>query len=246
MQSPQTNHERSRNMSTEKQKYSAPYASFSSFIGFFNKLKEIGVPSRIDPSVFGNASGSITYSVIASLKSLKLISHDGNPSDVFKSFVTADEADRKTAMKGILRVGYPTLWGGGINLTSVTSGQFDEHLKEAYSVSGATVDRAASFFIAAADYCGEPISSHLKARKAIASSPASKKSVKQRRKDEDEVTGDTNDGGEHVPQIEVAKPLEYQLIDLMKEPDIDDEIKSSIWRLVQYLTMRKASGGSGK
>lgn len=40
--------------------------------------------------------------------------------------------------------------------------------------------------------------------------------------------------------IEPAKALEYQLIDLMTEPDIDDNVKQSIWALVQYLTARKA------
>lgn len=37
-----------------------------------------------------------------------------------------------------------------------------------------------------------------------------------------------------------AKALEYQLIDLMSEPDIDEEVKKSIWSLVQYLTARKS------
>jgi hypothetical protein len=41
------------------------------------------------------------------------------------------------------------------------------------------------------------------------------------------------------------KALEYQLIDLMSEPDIDDSVKQSIWSLVQYLTARKAKNKSG-
>ena len=39
-----------------------------------------------------------------------------------------------------------------------------------------------------------------------------------------------------------AKALEYQLIDLMSEPDIDDSVKQSIWSLVQYLTARQENG----
>ncbi|CDX23598.1 hypothetical protein MPLB_300004 [Mesorhizobium sp. ORS 3324] len=40
-------------------------------------------------------------------------------------------------------------------------------------------------------------------------------------------------------RAEQGKALEYQLIDLMTEPDIDDNVKQSIWALVQYLTARK-------
>jgi hypothetical protein len=49
-------------------------------------------------------------------------------------------------------------------------------------------------------------------------------------------TGSENAGQQRV---EPAKALEYQLIDLMTEPDIDDNVKRSIWSLVQYLTARK-------
>ncbi|MER9440844.1 hypothetical protein NKI79_05425 [Mesorhizobium sp. M0340] len=48
-------------------------------------------------------------------------------------------------------------------------------------------------------------------------------------------------GSENAGQqrVEPGKALEYQLIDLMTEPDIDDNVKQSIWALVQYLTARK-------
>src|SRR5262245_25738049 len=93
----------------------APYATFSAFINFINKLREVGIPSRIDPSVFGKASGSISYSIIAALKSLKLIEADGTPRPNFKSFVNSQDDERKIMMGVILREGYPTLWDGEIN-----------------------------------------------------------------------------------------------------------------------------------
>ena len=70
-------------MNDKPKKLSPPYATFPSFINFLNKLRDSSVPGRIDPSVFGNASGSISYSVIASLKYLKLIDDDGLPSSKF-------------------------------------------------------------------------------------------------------------------------------------------------------------------
>ena len=106
--------------------HSPPYATFASFMNFLNKLRETQIPSRIDPSVFGNASGSLSYSIIAALKSLKRISAEGLPTSEFVNFVRATDEDRKPMMLTILKVGYPTLWAGAINLSSTTAGQFDE------------------------------------------------------------------------------------------------------------------------
>jgi len=224
-------------MAETNKKQSAPYASFPTFINFFNKLQETGIPSRIDPSVFGNASGSVSYSVIAALKSLKLILEDGSPTKTFTEFVNATEDDRKVLMRGILRTGYPSLFNGQIDLTTATAGQFDEHLREEYEAKGSTVDKAASFFIAAAGFADEPISAHLKNRKPVASSSSSRKSTKQRKKD-----ASPEGDAQQTPRAKApeSKPLQYQLIDLMTEPDFPDNIKGPIWELVQYLTLRQS------
>jgi hypothetical protein len=224
-------------MATKSEKRTAPYATFSSLINFINKLKEVGIPSRVDPSAFGNASGSISYSIIATLKILKLINSDGIPNAAFKEIVEADEANRKALMKKIIRDGYPTLWDGTLDLKTVTASQFDEHLREQYESKGSTIDKAAAFFISAANFTDEPISTYLKNRKPTYSSISSKKSAKERKR----VDGDVEDeGGQNtrLPPERSSRPLEYQLIDLMREPDIADEIKQSIWNLVQYLTNR--------
>lgn len=222
-------------MADSAKRHSAPYASFPSFINFFNKLQEIGIPSRIDPSVFGGASGSITYSVIAALKSLKMILEDGTPTDIFKKFVKAPDDGRKDIMRTILRTGYPSLYNGSIDLRTATAGQFDDHLKEQYDAKGSTIDKAAAFFIAAANFADEPLSVHLKARKPVASSSSSRKSSKQRKKQE--ANGDTLPTS---PASSLQKPLQYQLIDLMTEPDFPSDIKEPIWALVQYLTVRES------
>lgn len=213
---------------------SPPYATFPSFLNFLNKLRETQVPSRIDPSVFGNASGSVSYSVIAALKYLKLIGADGVPSPEFIALVRADDEARKPLLQNVLGVGYPTLYRGDIDIRTTTAGQFDEHIREAYEVKGSTVDKVATFFIAAAKYAGLEISPHLAARKPIASSASSGKSKRQRRVDV------PNDNPPPPPPALQAqtKALEYQLIDLMKEGGIGEEESAAIWTLVRYLTAK--------
>lgn len=228
-------------MSEKPQKHAPPYASFSSLINFLNKLKDTAVPSRIDPSVFGNASGAISYSVIAALKFLALIDDAGTPRAKFRELVQAEEAERKSLFAGILRASYPSLFDGDLDLATVSSGQFDEHLRDRYEIKGSTVDKVATFFIAAAAFSEIPISPHLKVRKATSPSGASRQSTKRRRSD---TAAPEGSAASPIPSVqEFQKPLEYQLIDLMSETDIDDQVKQSIWSLVQYLSLRKARRG---
>jgi hypothetical protein len=221
---------------------SPPYAALSGFTNFINKLRETGIPGRIDPSVFGNASGSLSYSIISTLKYLKLIDEAGIPSQEFIAFVKASDEERVPMWQKLVKSGYPSLFKPGVDLTTMTAGQFDEHVRNEFGASGSTVDKIALFFIGAAKLAGISLSSHLLARKSIATSSAAKKSSKQRKRDVDESIDD--DGDDEQPAAQ-PKALEYQLIDLMSESDIDDEVKKSIWSLVQYLAARKAKNAAG-
>lgn len=225
-------------------KHSPPYATYSSLMNFVSQFKEKGLPPRIDKSIFGNASGSLIYSVLASLRSLGLVDEGGRPTALLKRLVSADsDAEKARAVKDALRIGFPSLWDGSIDVSTATAGQFDEHIRERYDVKGSTIDKIAAFFIAAANDTEIPVSSFIKARKAVAPSGAGKKTAKSKRsKDSDESTPEASvDKVAQKPNLStsIAKPLEYQLIDLMSEPDIEDEVKGSIWRLVQYLMDRK-------
>jgi hypothetical protein len=225
-------------MNESPKQLSPPYATFSAFINFLNKLRDTGVPSRIDPSVFGNASGSLSYSIISALKFLKLIDESGTPSQQLIDLVGAADDARGLRLNAIIKTSYPSLFKPPVHLTSMTAGQFDEHMRQEYGVSGSTVDKVALFFIAASKIAEIPISAHLLNRKPIATSSSAKKSAKQRRGGADEETGDEDFSPPAQPAT--TKALEYQLIDLMSEPDIDDQVKQSIWSLVQFLMARKA------
>lgn len=228
-------------MTDTPKQLSPPYATFGAFIGFFNRLRDTGVPSRIDPTVFGNASGS-AYSIISALKFLKLIDESGAPSKSFIELVKAADDARGPLLKPIIQKGYPSVFKGSVDLTSMTAGQFDEHFRQEYGITGSTVDKVALFFIAASKAADIPLSAHLLNRKPIATSSAAKKSVKQRRRDE----GEEIDAEDNPPPTATTKALEYQLIDLMSEPDVDEATKQSIWALVQYLMARKAKAAKAE
>lgn len=229
-------------MAEKTANHSPPYATFASFITFLNKLRETQVPSRIDPSVFGSASGSLSYSIIAALKSLKLISAEGVPSTTMIEFVKASDDDRKAMMQEVLKAGYPTLWNGSINLASTTAGQFDEHIREEYDVKGSTVDKVAAFFIAAAKFSELSISPHLAARKPTASSASSNKSKKQRKVEENGTGAGASSGFRlETSNVMTEKALEYRLVDLMSDAMDDAEVMHAIIKVVTFLKARDAA-----
>jgi hypothetical protein len=233
-------------MSDKAAKPSPPYASFSAFTNFINKLRETTVPHRIDASVFGNASGSVSYSVIATLKSLKLIGADGVTTPAFSTFVKASDEDRKPILLGLLKAGYPTLWDGSINLETATAGQFDEHMRLEYAAKGSTVDKVAAFFLAAAKSAGLTISPHLAARKATATSASSTKSRRQRKAQEPDNTTDTNRRSPPPAVDPISdKALEYKLVDLLKDEGVQQEQQAAIWTLIQYLTAKAKTSRPG-
>jgi hypothetical protein len=229
-----------RAMNDKAKTTAPPYATFSAFINFLNKLRETTVPSRIDPSVFGNASGSLSYSIISTLKFLKLIDESGVPSQQFIELANATDDARGPLLKVIIQKGYPSLFQSPINLTTMTAGQFDEHIRQEFGAAGSTIDKIALFFIAACRMAEIPVSAHLLNRKPIATSSTAKKSAKQRRRDVDDDVVDEDDPFILPNPAGATKALEYQLIDLMSEPDIDADVKASIWSIVQYLMARKA------
>lgn len=214
-----------------------PYATFSPFINLFNKLRDTQVPSRIDPSVFGKASGSLSYSVIAALKVLKLITSEGTPTGAFVALVKADDEERKSLLRAELPVAYPTFFDGTFDIAKATAGQFDEHLRERYECKGSTIDKVAAFFTQAAAFSGVEVSQLVKDRKAISTSATAGKSKKQRKLAQDEGGGGPAPPTSPTPMSNTA--MEYKLVDLMKEPDIGEEERAAIWTLIQYLTRKK-------
>ncbi len=231
-------------MSNETESQSVPYATYKSFSNFINSLRETTIPSRIDRSVFGNMSGGAAYSILASLRALNLIEDNGKPCEALKSLVKADEKSQKGVLQQILKMGYPSLWDGSIDLATASAGQFDDHVRDRFGVKGSTVDKVAAFFLSAAEEAGIALSPHLKNRKATAPSGTSKRSAKARKQDSggDGMSSHVNPPFTPPSVTNVPKALEYQLIDLLKGPSVDVAVRDAIFKLVEYLSDLNKNG----
>lgn len=223
-------------MSEESAKSTPPFCAFSALQKLADDHRDNGVPGKIDKTVFGTKGGGTVYSIIAALKYLNFIEDDGTPTVLWRQFVSFNESGRKDVVRELLPASYPALFGSGFDLTVASAGQFNDALREAYKIGGSTVDKVATFFIAACKFAEVELSHHLLKRKPFA--PSS--SAKRRKPTSPHEEADAERANITPSSRAHSKPLEYQLIDLMSEPDIEEEIKGSIWNLVQYLTARKA------
>lgn len=150
-------------MSTERQQAPA-YVSFKSFNTFFNDRRDDGhVTTVVDRSLMSNFSGSTANELLAALKFLKLISESGEPQPTYENYVMGDDSARVGLLSEMLKTAYPFVFeAASFNLERGTTAQMAE-LFRSQGVSGSTLSRAVSFFLAAAKQAGIKVSQNIKA-----------------------------------------------------------------------------------
>ena len=228
-------------MSDDAKKTKPPYLPFGTFHNFVNGLAEHELPTHIDKSLMSTFSGSVQSLLMAALRSTGFIDPDGAPSERLERYVGETPNQRKTILLEALQDGFPCLFEPDVDLMRITPAQFDRRLRDAYDLSSSTLDKAANFFLTAAPECGLQIGNHLEKRKPASRKTASSKKAKEsstasQTKAREEVGGG---GGQTPPSPNPAtavKPLEYQLIDLLKNPEIGQQESDAIWTLVRFLS----------
>lgn len=142
-----------------------PYLSFTTLTNFIEGLR-VNMPSRIDKSLMRSMSGTAQSSLIAALDYFKL--RDGErPSERLVALAAAEGDERATIWKELVRKYYPFLFSPDFDLTRATQGELDERFRSA-GVSGATINKCVSFFMAAARVGGIQLSTHFKTIKSRA------------------------------------------------------------------------------
>lgn len=222
-----------------------PYVSFRTFLTLLEDFKEHGMPPQIDASVLKRFSGSAGAQIVGALKYLGYVDDQKKCQPLLKEAVDSFKTDQFPAhLKKVLLAAYSFL--SDIDLMTATPGMFADAFRKNFSAKEDVLRKSRTFFIHAAAPAGIELGTRLKA--GGTSAPAnggSRKKGRQKTKaetadpiDDDDDRGKINrdaEGKQHA-----QNPLEYQLIDLMAEPDIDQPVKDSIWALVQYLSVRKA------
>ncbi|HXN53879.1 MAG TPA: DUF5343 domain-containing protein [Candidatus Acidoferrum sp.] len=146
-----------------------PYISYRTFVGFIERLRR-GMPSRIDRSVMSSLSGSNQSQLMATLRYLELISHNGLPTERLSKLVNSQDAQVQRGLREILLSSYPFLFKS-FDLQKAT---FDE-LREQFvgaGASGDTVRKCVAFFLGAAKHAGLQISPFVTSRSRLRVRPS--------------------------------------------------------------------------
>lgn len=154
-----------------------PYTSYKSFETLIGELRSHEVlPDVIDRSLglLRKRSGSEQAALIAALKWFKLIDNDGARTAQLDAYLAADDATAKAMLKAMIEQSYSAVTDGTFNLKSATTQQMTDKFR-GYEISGSTLSKCISFFLAATRDAGIQVSPHVK---APAVSPAAKRKAK--------------------------------------------------------------------
>jgi hypothetical protein len=138
----------------------AMYVAWGTFKNSIMDGMAEGLPSVIDKSIFETMAGGVQSGMMSGLKFLGLIDDDGRPTPALVKLTKAEsEPDRKAALAEILNRKYGALVSIGLDKASMK--QLLDTLETTYRVSGETREKAARFFISAAQYAGIPLSRYI-------------------------------------------------------------------------------------
>jgi hypothetical protein len=137
-------------------KPTVPYAPFKTFLSAVEAL-EHGLPNTIDRTVWPTFSGVIQSQILGAFRFLGLIQHDGTPTADLRKLVD-EPANRKATLGKIIERSYPDVVKQG--LTKMSMGNLGAAMRQ-YSVTGATLRKAISFFLQAVRYAELPLSPYI-------------------------------------------------------------------------------------
>lgn len=181
-----------------------PYIASSTFFSFIKGLEKAGIPSRIDKSLLRNMSGGNQSALLAALTWFRLIDDAGIPTKRLEAMVKAGDAIGPV-FKEMLLESYPFMTDGSVQLERATGSQIEEKFR-AYGLTGSTVVKAMSFFLAACKEAAIPLSAHIKLPKVVRSNGGTKAKAKKGRQgaegDADANGGDDDDGDDDDPNVE--------------------------------------------
>lgn len=222
-----------------------PYISFQTFLTFLSELKTNGLPPQVDNSVLRRFSGGVQNQLKMAVKSLGLL--DGaKPTPQLAALVESYETPAfEPLLLSLLKGNYPYVFA--LDLMTATPTMF----ADAFKVTGAKEDvsrKCRTFFLHAAKRAGVPLGQRILTG-SVPRSPANgaqKRKTKAVRPKEEmsEPAKDLDPANKFTGEIS-DKALEYKLVDLMKEDEIENEERAAIWTLIQYLTRKSKAAKAG-
>ena len=226
-------------MNEEKRVRKPPYAPWGTYLNFIKELSEDSLPARVDKSLMTTMSGGVQSIMVLALRSTKMIDEHGVPTDHFRKFAASGEDGQKAVIQHVLQDAYPFFFSGELDLETATPGQFDTALRDRGGVQGSTLDKAANFFLSAAEFSNLPLGARIKARKPVfkrtKNSPRKPKDARGELPENESAPSAVQRGSQDYIS---EKALEYRLVDLMREAADEPEVMQSIVKVITWMQTR--------
>jgi len=137
-------------VAANQRKRVAPYAPASAVSGFFDHIRYVRTPGKVDSSLLQDygISESQAFPLLSTLKFLGVIESDGTPTPAFRALQTGGD-EFQAALGEIVRRAYSDLFGR-LDVPRDSKDKIKNFFARNYSP--ATADRATVLFL---DLCGE-------------------------------------------------------------------------------------------
>jgi hypothetical protein len=140
----------------DQEDFKPPYVSFTMLLNVIERMHTEGIPARVDRSYLGSASGTTKAQFLAAAKALGLLDGDLKPTGTLQALVSTPD-QRPGIVRELLVSFYPKAVALG---TNATQQQLEETFREEYDITGSTVRKAITFYLAAARFAKVELSPH--------------------------------------------------------------------------------------
>jgi hypothetical protein len=224
-------------MATAPEKPATPaYTSYKPLVTWLNGFRDDKhIPLRVDKSHLPKASGSVQAGHMAALKFLKLIDGNGKPTELFERFVMADDGARAAILAAMLKDSYSFLFAeADFDLARASSKMLEEKFR-ACDIKGSALQRAVSFFLAAAKDAGVKLAPGLK---APPSPPRTEKKSNGSGKPAAEPDGDDDEDDDSDDKKDDPQALKFEIpipVNRKVKISIPADFNEDDWDLLQTM-----------
>jgi hypothetical protein len=215
-----------------------PYIAYKTLLTLLQELKENGLPPQIDRSVLTRFAGGLQGQIMLALRSLDLMDDQRRPTPKLAALVDAyDTPAFKDQLRPVIEATYPAVLK--LDLMTATPSMFADAFKNSTDAKEDVLRKCRTFFLHAARDVGIPIGVRIEKAKYPRRNGSAAKRPRAVKPEPPADTPTVDDMRDKPRADQISdKALEYKLVDLMKEGDIQDGERQAIWTLIQYLTRR--------
>jgi hypothetical protein len=214
----------------------APYISFQTLKTVAKDMKEHGIPSRIDRTVFSNLSGGTVGQLLPALKFLKLIDDAGQPTAHLESLVTSIGSDAwQPSLSKVIQQAYAPLFS--MNLESASPGQFNEQFRKLYPGTDDVSRKSKTFFLNAAQDAGLKISAYITKGTKPRSGPPKARKAKSQNGAKARVQQDRVDppNDQHTHNETIKRSTSQVVFDAFNPTEMPPDVQEATLKLLTYL-----------